>query len=98
MQGWLCNVAISLHFYSLLVVTCWMLVLGHFLNEKLSTEHVRSQIPIRKYVAFSWVVPAFIVSLWAILMEFTNGSGCWSNYTKSHVFWIIVTPLVASFL
>ncbi|CAG7832371.1 unnamed protein product, partial [Allacma fusca] len=96
---WTCNVVFSLHFYTLLVTAFWMVVLAHYLNQKLTRKHcLRDKFPWVQYMLFSWALPVVLVSLWATLMVTFDETTCWINYTKSRLFWVISFPLVAAFV
>ncbi|CAG7817224.1 unnamed protein product, partial [Allacma fusca] len=76
----------------------WMLIQGHYLNSKLSTDIFQKNHRLKFYYLFGWGVPLLLVIIWIISMETYHSTPCWRKYSELSLIWIIAAPMFTALL
>ncbi|XP_050560182.1 PDF receptor [Spodoptera frugiperda] len=84
--------------YARLSVYAWMFIEGVFLNTMISANTLRNEINVIYFYFGGWVIPTFIVAIWATLTArhyaAEKFNTCWFGYNYLPAYYIINGPIV----
>ncbi|CAL8137232.1 unnamed protein product [Orchesella dallaii] len=90
----ICKGVLSLHLYSTVASINWMFIQGVYLHGKLTTNVFDSGTPFKVYHVIGWVLPLFLVIIYATVLEIYHPVPCWKDYSERSEIWILLAPMI----
>ncbi|CAL8145734.1 unnamed protein product [Orchesella dallaii] len=95
---WVCKTVLSLNLYAAVASINWMFVQGIYLHGRLTTNVFDREAPFKVYYTIGWIIPFFLIGIYAATMETVHNVQCWKNYSERYEIWILLGPIIFALL